>query len=124
MSPEPVSNDQPVGATSDLYSVGIMLYGIAGEPPFTAAHGMVALMHLTDPVPDLVFREELEPSSALVAIVLRALEKDRVPIPRCGDAAGDQNAVPSLVDDQNETLAGGVAETIALSVTSSGMWDR
>src|SRR5436305_2423237 len=64
-------------STSDLYSIGVMLYEmLAGTLPFTGDSAVaVALRHLTEPPPPLrQFRPDIHPE--LDAVVMRALAKD------------------------------------------------
>jgi serine/threonine-protein kinase len=73
--------------TSDLYSIGVMLYElIAGQLPFTGDSAVaIALRHLTDPPPPLnQVRPDVHP--ALEAVVMQALAKD--PRQRFQDADG------------------------------------
>ncbi|MFL5893777.1 MAG: Stk1 family PASTA domain-containing Ser/Thr kinase [Thermoleophilaceae bacterium] len=71
--------------TSDLYSIGVMLYEmLAGALPFTGDSAVaVALRHLTEPPPPLrAQRPDIHP--ALDAVVMQALAKD--PAARFHDA--------------------------------------
>ena len=72
LSPEQAQG-QPVTESSDLYSIGVMLYEmLAGRLPFTGDSAVaIALQHLTEFPPDL---HEAHP--ALEDVVMQALEKD------------------------------------------------
>src|SRR5262249_44414885 len=78
MSPEQVASSKVAGR-SDLYSVGIMLYGlVAGQPPFTAsdADGPFTLMakHVqAPPKPPSVFQPGL--NRELEAVIMKSLAK-------------------------------------------------
>ena len=75
-SPEQVSGSV-VEATSDLYSTGVVLYEmLTGRVPFTGDTPVaVAMQHIQDaPPPILDFAPETPP--AVVAVVMKALEKD------------------------------------------------
>jgi serine/threonine-protein kinase len=76
LSPEQAQG-QPVHASSDLYSIGVMLYEmLAGHVPFTGDSAVaIALRHVSDPpAPLRQVRPDIHP--ALEAVVMRALEKD------------------------------------------------
>ena len=72
LSPEQAQG-QPVAESSDLYSIGVMLYEmLAGRLPFTGDSAVaIALQHLTEFPPEL---HEAHP--ALEDVVMQALEKD------------------------------------------------
>lgn len=75
-SPEQVSGSV-VEATSDLYSTGVVLYEmLTGRVPFTGETPVaVAMQHIKDAPPPIAdFAPETPP--ALVAVVMKALEKD------------------------------------------------
>jgi eukaryotic-like serine/threonine-protein kinase len=75
MSPEQAQLNE-LHETSDLYSVGIVLFQmLAGKLPFTGESPVtVALRHISDPVPRIDTRE-IGVSPALAAIVNRLLQK-------------------------------------------------
>lgn len=75
-SPEQVSGSV-VEATSDLYSTGVVLYEmLTGRVPFTGDTPVaVAMQHIQDPPPPILdYAPETPP--AVVAVVMKALEKD------------------------------------------------
>jgi serine/threonine-protein kinase len=78
MSPEQVQAASDVDHRSDLYSLGCLLYEcLAGHAPFRHPNEVVVLqMHLNERPPDL---REVRPEApeALVAVIGRAMEKNR-----------------------------------------------
>jgi serine/threonine-protein kinase len=77
MSPEQASGAEPVGAPSDIYSLGAVAYFLlTGVPPFlraTARETLVAHVHEAVVPPD---RIQPDVPGDLQAIVLRCLSKD------------------------------------------------
>jgi serine/threonine-protein kinase len=77
MSPEQIKG-QRIDERTDIYSLGVMLFEMAGgRAPFEAESAMtVMMMHVSDPVPDL---RQLRPDvpGPLVRIINQALAKDR-----------------------------------------------
>ena len=76
LSPEQAQG-QPVDASSDIYSIGVMLYEmLVGRVPFDGDTAVaIALRHVSDPpVPIRQLRPDVHP--ALEAAIMRALEKD------------------------------------------------
>jgi serine/threonine-protein kinase len=83
-TPEYMSPEQAEGKDSDhrvdVYAVGCVMYHVlTGETPFQSDSfmGMLTKHLLEDPVPPSVRRPDLAIPTALDAIVLKALEKDR-----------------------------------------------
>ena len=78
MSPEQVQAASDVDHRSDLYSLGCLLYEcLAGHAPFRHPNEVVVLqMHLNERPPDL---REVRPEApeALVAVIGRAMDKNR-----------------------------------------------
>lgn len=76
MAPEQIRGEHP-DHRADIYSLGVMLFEMAGgQPPFNADSAMtIMMMHLNDPVPDI---GELNPNVpfALKKIIHKALEKN------------------------------------------------
>jgi serine/threonine-protein kinase len=84
LSPEQAQG-QAVEASSDIYSIGVMLYEmLTGYVPFSGDSAVaIALRHVSDPpTPLREVRPDLHP--ALEAVVMRALQKD--PAARFGSA--------------------------------------
>ena len=77
MAPE-VIKGEPADPRADIYSLGVTLFEtLTGKPPFEADSAMsILMMHVNDPVPDLREINQDVPD-ALVAIVKKALEKDK-----------------------------------------------
>ncbi|MBW6472124.1 MAG: BMP family ABC transporter substrate-binding protein [Anaerolineaceae bacterium] len=77
MAPE-VIRSEPADQRSDIYSLGITLFEmLSGRPPFEADSAMtIMLMHLNDPIPDIMtIRDDLP--EELTQIIKKTLEKDR-----------------------------------------------
>ena len=84
MSPEQASGEDNISPTTDLYSLGCMIYElIMGQPPFLGRKTMHVLMkHVHDPVPPLIPRPGLRVSEAFKRLILDCLKKspdDRPP---------------------------------------------
>lgn len=76
MSPEQ-GLGEPLDGRSDIYALGVMLFEmLSGQPPFSADNPMaVMLKHINDAPPSLrSLRAEI--STAIEAVVMRALAKD------------------------------------------------
>lgn len=86
MSPEQIRGE-PLDPRSDLYAVGALLFELlAGRAPFEGASPMaVAARQLTEAAPGLAERRPDAPPP-LVALVARALERDRGRRPASADA--------------------------------------
>ncbi|MDQ1074965.1 Stk1 family PASTA domain-containing Ser/Thr kinase [Microbacterium sp. SORGH_AS_0969] len=100
-SPEQAKGES-VDARADLYSTGVVLYELlTGRPPFRGETPVaVAYQHVSEaPVPPSEVNESV--STALDAIVLRALAKD--PFQRPQDAAGFREALDATVDGKGPT---------------------
>lgn len=82
MAPEQIRGEN-VGATTDVYALGCVLYAcLAGAPPFADRPGMrVLYAHLQDPPPQRPAQRS-DVSEEVWAWVLRALEKDPVARPQ------------------------------------------
>ncbi len=77
ISPEQVRGET-LDARVDIYALGVMLFEmLSGRPPFEGDSAMtVMLKHVNEPVPDLTqFNPDVPP--ALVAVTMKALEKNR-----------------------------------------------
>jgi serine/threonine protein kinase len=79
MSPEQISGDvEAVKASSDLYSVGVLVYQLlTGHLPFSGSKSQVLMGHLCSPPP--AFKEKnprVELPREVEALVMRCLEKD------------------------------------------------
>ena len=78
MSPEQVESELKLDGRSDIYALGVMLYEmLAGAQPYTAETptGQM-LMHVTEPVPDiLAIDRDLPPGTQ--AVIEKAMAKDR-----------------------------------------------
>ncbi|GAG14809.1 unnamed protein product, partial [marine sediment metagenome] len=77
MSPEQIMGTN-LDQRSDVYSLGVSLFEIvSGHPPFEADSAMtLMMMHVNDPIPDLL---KINPNvpSGLVAVINKALSKSK-----------------------------------------------
>ena len=79
MSPEQIGGDiEAVKATSDIYSVGVILYQLlTGYLPFTGGQNLVFVGHLYHPPPPFAEKNpEVHVPPEVEALVLRCLAKD------------------------------------------------
>ncbi|WZH38118.1 MAG: Stk1 family PASTA domain-containing Ser/Thr kinase [Microbacterium enclense] len=100
-SPEQAKGES-VDARADLYSTGVVLYELlTGRPPFRGETPVaVAYQHVSEaPVPPSEVNESV--STALDAIVLRALAKD--PFQRPQDAASFRESLDATIDGKGPT---------------------
>lgn len=77
MSPEQIKGER-IDERTDLYSLGVVLFEMAGgRPPFEADSAMtIMMMHVNDPVPDLRrLRPDVPP--ALTQVINKTLTKDK-----------------------------------------------
>ena len=84
---------KPADERSDLYAIGVILYELlVGTPPFTGEDDFdIISAHLSDPPPDLATVLAIAPPADVIAIVERALAKDRAA--RFADAAAMADAI-------------------------------
>ena len=77
MSPEQARGKGNVGPASDVYAMGILLHEFfSGKRPFTADTPLqVLFMHLNDPMPELIPRDDLKMPKGILEVVARATEK-------------------------------------------------
>ncbi|MDI1447972.1 serine/threonine-protein kinase [Polyangium sp. 6x1] len=96
-TPEYMPAEQAAGdvaqPTADIYALGVVLFEmLAGRPPFVGPAAVVAEKHAVERPPQLrMVNAALEASTALEAVVVRALEKD--PSRRYGSAAAMAEAL-------------------------------
>jgi serine/threonine-protein kinase len=102
MSPEQAAGERALGAASDVYSLGCVLYEmLAGEPPYTGATAQAVIAkRFTDPVPAV---RPLRPtvSVAVEQALMKALA--RVPADRFASAGAFADALTTLAGDRPRT---------------------
>ncbi len=131
MSPEQVAGERQIGARSDVYSLGCVLYEmLAGQPPFTGATGQAVLArHVTDAAPPITTVRSSVPPGA-VSAVNTALEKapaDRFDSAKAfaaalrAEGAASEPVIKSIVvlpfanlspDPENEYFSNGLTDEI------------
>lgn len=118
MAPEQIRGEHP-DHRADIYSLGVMLFEMAGgRPPFNADSAMtIMMMHLNDPVPDI---GELNPNVpfALKKIIHKALEKN--PANRYQTAAEMAADLRGLLEARPGTFTATVAAPPPVPVPSAG----
>ena len=85
---------------SDLYAIGVMLHEmLAGSPPFTGEDDFdIISAHLSDDAPDLATVAPTPPPPAVIAIVTRALAKERA------DRFADAEAMADAIADAASSM--------------------
>lgn len=103
MAPEQATGDHEVGPTTDLYSLGVIVWElVTGAPPFIGSSGTaVVVQHVTAAPPPLVARTGLELPAGLEDVLRRALEKE--PAQRY-DNAGDMRRALAALDDDDHSM--------------------
>jgi hypothetical protein len=108
MSPEQVRAESDLDRRSDIYALGVVLFEmLAGRQPYHSTTPFaVALMHLTNPVPQIrSYRPDLPPE--VDAILAKALAKDREErYPTASALTADLEHVGSALPTEPGTLAG------------------
>jgi serine/threonine-protein kinase len=104
LSPEQAQGLE-VGATSDLYSVGVLLYeSLTGRVPFEGDSAVTVALKQVSQTPQRPSAINPAVSPALDAVVMRALEKD--PSRRFQDAEAFIAALDAAVRDPSAPVAG------------------
>lgn len=98
MSPEQASGERDIGAPSDLYNVGLILFElVTGQRPYGGAKGLdVMVRHVHDPVPPIVAREGLEIPEELEHLIRHLLAKEPRDRPR--SAADVRKLLQPIID--------------------------
>ncbi len=76
MSPEQAVGERAVGPTSDVYSLGCVLYEmLVGEPPHSGHNAQAVLAHVVTSTPKSVLVQRRAVPASVDAVVAKALEK-------------------------------------------------
>jgi serine/threonine protein kinase/Tfp pilus assembly protein PilF len=93
MSPQQARGSKEIDSTTDLYALGVILYEfVTGKLLFDAeTPTAIAVMHITDPIPELVPRKGIEIVPGLEAVINKLLAKD--PLSRYPSASAARAAL-------------------------------
>ena len=113
MAPEQAQGAKTVGPQADIYAVGIMLYElITGEPAFDAPTPLaVLLMHINEPLPQVVPRPGVHVSPEILQLLERATAKN--PEHRFAHAGDMLTALDQILIQQGLTSSHGALMSIA-----------
>jgi serine/threonine protein kinase len=110
ISPEQATAEHPVGPSTDVYSLGAILYELTtGRPPFEGKNTLDIVLKVMKDPPILPIRFVPNLPESLSAIILKCLHKD--PEQRYGSAA-------ELADDLGRFLVGEPVLAQPMTVTS------
>ncbi len=133
MSPEQATGDQQVGARSDIYSLGCVLYEmLVGDPPYLGSTAQAVLGQIISGKPVSTTERRSAVPAHVDASIRKALEK--VPADRFSTAAGlaaalanpgfrhgEEAAASAAVVGSRGTTAALAATTVVLAVTIGWM---
>lgn len=108
LAPEEWSDDEEPQSTSDIYSLGVILYQmLAGELPFKGSNSAIMKQHLMNTPPPLAGRAGLI-SGELEAVVQRALSKEPKQRPATmaefvGELQAALDATPTVASKRRKT---------------------
>lgn len=102
MAPEQAQGKKNVGPPADIYAMGIMLYEmIVGQCPFDAPTPLAVLfMHINEPLPEVIPRENVVVPELLAQILAKATSKD------ADDRFQDANEMMLAVEDLIAVMSG------------------
>ena len=108
MSPEQATGDQTLGATTDIYALGCVLYEmLVGEPPYTGSTAQAVLGKIIAGELASATKQRTSVRPNVDAAIRQALEK--LPADRF---TGAQDFARALADDGNRQKVEGAAGTV------------